>query len=330
MSVKAAHSAGQIVRARASISPHRSPTVSALLWSLSTPSAPFSARPLTSGYRSALRGSSAHGSFIRPAARGMAVAVKRKPQDEAEIGEEEMLDNLDRMLRMEDQMPADVWNQRIETLDVQIPKSALRAKDASVKERLGLMWDNTLNWYKNVQGMYQLAKTSFFPTKSPRSFQIFQWRSTKQGKWVAPLRANFLDIYTAANTAMAEGNPKKLKELTRDEYAESALERTKRFRESSNTYRWKLHGIRSPVEIVSIRATPANYSRQEPKTGNRLLVHALVKFDTLQTLHVYNRAGKPVKEAGQTVPKAVVEYLVFERRLWYNMPWVIKDRVFEQ
>ena len=49
-----------------------------------------------------------------------------------------------------------------------------------------------------------------------------------------------------------------------------------------------------------------------------------------QTLHVYDRAGKLVKDAGQTTPKRVVEHLVFEKRLWYNMPWMIKDRIFDQ
>ena len=52
--------------------------------------------------------------------------------------------------------------------------------------------------------MYQLAKSSFFPVKSPWSLQILKSRSTSPGTWVAPFRTTFLNTYTAANIAMTE------------------------------------------------------------------------------------------------------------------------------
>ncbi len=28
-------------------------------------------------------------------------------------------------------------------------------------------------------------------------------------------------------------------------------------------------------------------------------------------------------------PKRVVQYLVFQKRMWYNTPWIIRNEVFE-
>jgi mitochondrial protein MBA1 len=49
----------------------------------------------------------------------------------------------------------------------------------------------------------------------------------------------------------------------------------------------------------------------------------------LQTLHVYDRSGRLMKDAGHSTPKRVVEYLTFEKRMWYTKPWVIRDQLYE-
>jgi hypothetical protein len=41
-------------------------------------------------------------------------------------------------------------------------------------------------------------------------------------------------------------------------------------------------GEESPTRVVSIRAIDGYLGKDEPKIGNRLLIHALVKFDTKQ------------------------------------------------
>ena len=46
--------------------------------------------------------------------------------------------------------------------------------------------------------------------------------------------------------------------------------------------RWTLHRDVSPVKIVSLRTTQGYMAPDEPKAGHRLLVHALVRFDTEQ------------------------------------------------
>jgi protein MBA1 len=45
---------------------------------------------------------------------------------------------------------------------------------------------------------------------------------------------------------------------------------------------WQLHRVIEPVQVLSLRVTQGHFGEQEPKFGNRLLVHALVKFDTEQ------------------------------------------------
>jgi protein MBA1 len=50
---------------------------------------------------------------------------------------------------------------------------------------------------------------------------------------------------------------------------------------------WQLHRVVEPVQVLSLRVTQGHFGEVEPKFGNRLLAHALVKFDTEQvSFHV--------------------------------------------
>lgn len=107
---------------------------------------------------------------------------------------------------------------------------------------------------------------------------------------------------------------------------------------------WKFHGERSPTKVVSIRSMEAYYGAKAPRTGSRLVVQALVRFDTLQvrspllysclvtdnvlqSVETYSK--KTGARVGETPPKPVVEYLVFQKRMWYDSPWIIRDRLYE-
>lgn len=108
---------------------------------------------------------------------------------------------------------------------------------------------------------------------------------------------------------------------------------------------WKFHGERKPCRVVSIRAMEAYYGVKAPRIGSRLAVQAVVRFDTLQvsgcTPHHTSPSNMPSFQSvetyskktgarvGETDPKAVVEYLVFQKRMWYDSPWVIRDRLYE-
>ena len=45
---------------------------------------------------------------------------------------------------------------------------------------------------------------------------------------------------------------------------------------------WQLHRVVEPVQVLSLRVTQGHFGDAEPKFGNRLLAHALVKFETEQ------------------------------------------------
>lgn len=47
-------------------------------------------------------------------------------------------------------------------------------------------------------------------------------------------------------------------------------------------YVWQLVKEESPCTVVSIRAPDMHFGQVAPKIGSRLLIQALVKFDTLQ------------------------------------------------
>jgi protein MBA1 len=56
-----------------------------------------------------------------------------------------------------------------------------------------------------------------------------------------------------------------------------------RKRKGTDVYVWGLHdGAGHAARVLSIRAIEGNLSTAPPKIGNRLLVQALVKFDTMQ------------------------------------------------
>ncbi|THH19134.1 hypothetical protein EW146_g1990 [Bondarzewia mesenterica] len=157
--------------------------------------------------------------------------------------------------------------------------------------------------------------------------------------------------------SVPRGDLKTIKSLTMDNYAQTLKNRLLAFHPQTKkgsvsptfTYKWR-YSLNAPVEIVSIRATQGHWGLQEPRTGSRLYAQALVRFDTkqvghflfieiphradkmnkpMQTLRVYNSAGKLVKEKSQIAPKPVVEYLVFEKRMWYDLPWAIRERLYE-
>jgi protein MBA1 len=74
------------------------------------------------------------------------------------------------------------------------------------------------------------------------------------------------------------------------------------------------------VRVVSVRAVEGHFGLQPIRTGNHLYVNVLAHFDTIQAL---TRRGVP----STVEPKHIVEYLLFEKRMWYDTPWVIKEQL---
>ena len=45
---------------------------------------------------------------------------------------------------------------------------------------------------------------------------------------------------------------------------------------------WQMHREYEPTRILSLRVTQGHMGDEEPRFGNRLMIHALFKFDTEQ------------------------------------------------
>ncbi|THH27886.1 hypothetical protein EUX98_g6288 [Antrodiella citrinella] len=100
-----------------------------------------------------------------------------------------------------------------------------------------------------------------------------------------------------------------------------------RARDPSKVYIWSSEApAQNEAKVVSLRAFEQNMSRETPKFGNRLTVQALVRFETVQKLDVYTKTGKLIQPSE---PKRVVEYLIFQKRMWYDTPWAIRDQLYE-
>jgi len=294
---------------------HRGAMLSSLIWSLSTPSASLPYLKPTPGPAP---------SFPQVLKRGMAT-IQNAKHLKTEDPDDEDLARLHRTIRNESQSHIDMWSLPLDTLDVHIPSFPARVKNATFRDHIVLMRDNFFNTLKNITSMRKLAQENAFPgreTQSARSFQIFQATSTKESAWVAPLCAILLEKYKRVNNAIAAGNSKILNELTTREYAKSASRRLRTLHPagSSAAYRWRLISQPSPVRIVSIRAMEGHLGLQPIRTGNHLYVNVLARFETIQSL---TKRGV----ASTVEPKRVVEYLLFEKRMWYDTPWVIKEQL---
>ncbi|KAI0792478.1 hypothetical protein C8Q75DRAFT_890002 [Abortiporus biennis] len=243
-----------------------------------------------------------------------------------DISYEQRLAELEKVAALEAVAPFDVWAAPVDTYDLRIPSLTSKKKDASIGDHWHTFWSTQSNAFQNLVSMYRMASADSFPdvhVKSAFSFQLFKTQSTP---WLEPFRKNALDTYQQVQTALASGDEKTLKKYAVAAYKEH-LSKVLKARDPSKVYFWKFHGESSPTKVVSLRAVEANMGSEEPKFGNRLLIQALVKFDTLQSLQVYTRKGAVIK--GEVAPKRVVEYLVFQKRMWQDAPWVIRDQVYE-
>ncbi|KAJ3995834.1 hypothetical protein F5050DRAFT_226317 [Lentinula boryana] len=160
--------------------------------------------------------------------------------------------------------------------------------------------------------------------------------STKPTSWVAPLRKILLENYISVQQALAKHDKEELSRLTQLPYYQETEKLVKKGK--ANTYVWTLQGETSPAKIISIRSTEGHLGSAPPPYGNRLLVNALVKFDTEQSLEIYDAQGNALhtpepgaSKKGSRVPAKkyrLTEYYVFEKRMYYNTPWQIKERLY--
>jgi len=254
-------------------------------------------------------------------------AVQAKPQEKlARRSDEQISSDLETLAALQHQTNMDVWNQPIDTLDVIIPSWTSKRPNATFSDHVKAATHTVYNRVQNIISMFRMAKDNAIPgtkVKSRWSLEIFKTQSTP---WLACLRQEVLEVYTSTNAAVAENDTKAIRRYTVATYRETALKRVQN-QDKANIYMWRLHGENVPCKVLSIRAFPGNLGREDPPFGNRLVIQALVKLDTLQSLQVYSQKGKLL--AGDGKPKRVLEYLVFQKRGWIDGPWTIRDQLYE-
>ncbi|PPQ66014.1 hypothetical protein CVT24_011958 [Panaeolus cyanescens] len=271
-----------------------------------------------------------------------------------ELSDVDRLKEMEKMMAMSELMPTvDPWGQVIqETLDVMIPY------DLSKSKSVDKMNHNFTNWLKNHTALRTLIQMNAVPDKhfpklgerwwdSPkeklrRARAAFSTRSLDENALLASFRSEMLEQYITLNQAVVNRNEKQVLKLTTFQYQNDMLARMKSTNKIARRMVWNLHKTLSPVEVVSLRTTEGYMAQEPPRFGNRLMIHALVKFDTEQSLELYNDRGVALHPAAEDpdfspaekwrIPaqrKRVTEYLVLERRGWIISPWQFREQMWQ-
>ena len=136
--------------------------------------------------------------------------------------------------------------------------------------------------------------------------QIFGTQSVQPDALVAPFREMALDLYMHMNDAIARfvifvisnfllvffivrvlpssRSEKDLRKITTFSYQKHVLEmlKTSKTKHPNARLFWQMHSEYEPTRILSLRVTQGHLGNEEPRFGNRLMIHALLKFDTEQ------------------------------------------------
>ncbi|EMD35355.1 hypothetical protein CERSUDRAFT_74970 [Gelatoporia subvermispora B] len=291
----------------------------------------------------------------------LAERMQKGDLDEQET--ERILQNLEAIRVMGDELPFDPWAQGSERLDVHLPGWRSYKPDATLRDHVLAVGLTIKNWAKNINSMRSMASHNSFPgthVSSPLSLEVLRTTSIAPTGWTAGLRARALETYGALHEAAARHDTKAIKRLAMGDALERYLALA-RATDPSTVAVWAMHppssapqptplppaqqqNSRNPAptsevspataallraapeaaRILSLRAQQAHFGTQEPKRGSRLIVQALVRFDTVQSLHVYSKRGQLLHAAQ---PKRVVEHLVLQKRMWYDAPWVVRERI---
>ncbi|KAJ3826693.1 hypothetical protein F5880DRAFT_1699908 [Lentinula raphanica] len=234
----------------------------------------------------------------------------------------------------------DIWAQPVDTLDVAIPYSTApwsKSKYTSIKERISQWLSNQNNRGKNIFSMMRLVSYDSLPGIDHQTkgfMSVFRMplhlctpSSTKPTSWVAPLRKILLESYISVQQALAKHDKDELSRLTQSPYYQEMEKLIKKAK--GYTYIWTLHREIAPAKIISIRSTEGHLGSTPPPYGNRLLVNALVKFETEQSLEIYDAQGNALhtsepgaSKKGRRIPAKRVqltEYYVFEKPVFVDI-----------
>ncbi|KDQ58710.1 hypothetical protein JAAARDRAFT_34560 [Jaapia argillacea MUCL 33604] len=234
----------------------------------------------------------------------------------------------------------DPWAHPSQLLDVYIPVPYSERSDATWKDHWNAFMRAQGNKWRNMFSLYRLAKENGIPNQNITKYwsrQLFKTTSTEPDAWSAPFRQIALDSYKQVGEALAKGDEKTLKRLTGYSYQDHVLKLVrKRDPKHPRVIQWEFKGEKKPCQVLSLRVEQGHMGKDEVKIGNKYMVQALVKFDTIQTLQTFTRDGTLLTSSGQISldqkaaprPRNVVEYMVFEKKMWYDTPWIIRDQIY--
>ncbi|KAH8087145.1 hypothetical protein BXZ70DRAFT_541366 [Cristinia sonorae] len=255
----------------------------------------------------------------------MAQVMKEREEGKG-LSNEQMLKELEMVTAMSEHVTFDIWAKAIDNLDLYIPLWKDPRKDASLMDHVRAIWNTQVNWFKNIVSLHRMARENSFPGVSVRraiSPELFRIQSTS---WLAPFRKTVLNTYLDIQRAVASGDEKTIKKFTVGAHQKRLIDIV-RARDPSRVYVWSSEApAQNEAKVVSIRAFEQHMGQVPPSFGNRLTVQALVRFETMQKLEVYTKKGQLVHSPE---PKRVVEYLIFQKRMWYDVPWVVRDQLYE-
>ena len=97
--------------------------------------------------------------------------------------------------------------------------------------------------------------------------------------------AKYVSSYCLGNLAfilISRGDEKNIKRLSTASYQDDVFRMLKKNQNFTRTCIWRFHREISPTKVLSIRGVEGNLGVDAPKIGNRMMLHALIKFDTEQ------------------------------------------------
>ncbi|KAF9239803.1 hypothetical protein BU15DRAFT_74339 [Melanogaster broomeanus] len=279
-------------------------------------------------------------------------ATEAKPKAASAASQLEQLETISQVSHI--MTVTDMWGSEMPNLDVEIPydlrlmSKSLWAKPRFMPKKFTDLWyaikHNTSNWMKNSFSMFAIAKANAFPGIHFKS-SFSTWRritrvqSNSRDSLLAPFRQVALDTVPQSKCCYFT---KLTKEMTSGPFRDRTV-KAMRQREKNQLWTWEIVSDVSesalfpntknlkaptPVDIVSIRAAEAYLAKEDPVLGNRLVIHALVKFDTTQKIGIFDKRGQPVN-SDLTTPRRVVQYLLLEKVGWYDTPWTVKDQMYK-
>ncbi|KAJ7666124.1 hypothetical protein DFH06DRAFT_984788 [Mycena polygramma] len=214
---------------------------------------------------------------------------------------------------------------------------------------------NRLNDGKNAFAMNHLVVADSFPgVEIDPKLSWFRWwylyisrvfgaQSLKSTAWVAPMRQEIFERYLQLNVAITKGNARRLDSFAMDPYLDEATMLALQ-KQTGYTFCWNFHREVSPTRILSLRVADGEYGKEIPVTGSRVGIQALVRFDTEQSLEIYDNNGRALHtlapgtppqppRIGKKIhyvpaaPTRVIEYLIADKALYDpDGKWRFRER----